>query len=68
MTTRFSKATLAEDLHRRMELIQDACQFNLGNGLAQLKPGDPERAAKYGEYRTLESIMNRYELWDHLAK
>lgn len=66
MSQRFSKATLAEDLYGRMEVIMRKHKFDLGNGTSQLKPNDPVRAAEYGEYRALEGVMNRYSLWDHL--
>jgi hypothetical protein len=54
---RFSKALLTDVLTYRIGYLVSLHNFDLGNGTAQLKAGDVDRAVAYGEMRFCESLL-----------
>lgn len=57
IATRFSKSLLVDALAFRIGCLVRVHNFDLGNGTAQLKPGDVDRAVAYGEMRFCKRLL-----------
>ena len=72
-STRFSKATLQNDLQERIVRIQQTYGFDPDNGTAQINAitdvNEADRSAvlmAYGQFRLIESIAETYDLTVYL--
>jgi hypothetical protein len=64
MMERFSKKTLAQFLVK--EIAQHS--YDADNGRAQVKGRGESRNLEYGRYEAYRDLMDRFELWDHVAE
>jgi hypothetical protein len=62
MKERFSKASVAAEIQRRIDAIQAHWRFDPGNGTAQLRGKDNDAAVAYGEWSALRSLAAELEL------
>lgn len=62
MNKRFSKQKVLDTIIVRITGIQNEYHFDEGNGTAQLKAGDVDRAVAYGKYRALNDLCEELEL------
>ena len=65
MTERFSKATLAGHLTRRIDYLGKEWNFDPGNGWNQVKGKGEEANRAYGEWECARRLMERFDLWNH---